>query len=650
MQIFAFSDWRTQPIDPLYKVLRNLDPAPDLILYGGDDIGRFVGTSCNHFHGLAQAADAELGFVLGNDDRPEALQDLQVESSRVTDLHQSNLRVSDFAILGHSGDIGESAMGYIQYSEDQARNHLEESYADAETDHHILVSHTPPRGALDYAQRHSSQRIGSTAVREFAIDTSPVFILCGHVHQFGGQTVDRDYGHVVNAASHDFEGAAGRIALIEIEDTGAEPDIETTHTHLQQLARDVSGPADTIYATPLRKLTQIALSRAEELQEAGIETIADVATQSREAFLNQTPIPNSCLERAHSHSLAFHHEETRISDSDKYARLRDDDTVLVDIETNLKQTQIWCIGIYSFRDDEFTQLVSLEDEQSLIEDFHEYLKRQGRPTVVYYAGNSFDENKLVEAADRANLELADVLSDWVDLCLIARRTIFRPEKGHELDTIASGLGYVFAHPDVGGLEIGHVYSAYQSEGEVPEDGWGKYLRYNLDDVLAIKHILDVVAEYGDEDGRYIGEVDETNAPEDRVQYQIADVPSNEGPTTEEDGTPSGSGSQGGLADFVAPAGAISNPYEILDEGEPTADWTEENPVNDRTASRKTTDQESTNSSETGTATSAVSTGQETSPRESVTCHDCGDSVAKTSATGKYRINDGETLWYCLSCK
>ncbi|WP_372608214.1 ribonuclease H-like domain-containing protein [Halorientalis litorea] len=108
---------------------------------------------------------------------------------------------------------------------------------------------------------------------------------------------------------------------------------------------------------------------------------------------------------------------------------------------------IFWIGLYSYRDDEFTQLVSLDDERSLLADFRDYLKQQEMPTVVYYAGNSFDENRLLESAERTNVKIADIIDEWVDLCLLARRTTFLPRKCHELDAVASGLGYIFAHPD-----------------------------------------------------------------------------------------------------------------------------------------------------------------------------------------------------------
>jgi len=40
----------------------------------------------------------------------------------------------------------------------------------------------------------------------------------------------------------------------------------------------------------------------------------------------------------------------------------------------------------------------------------------------------------------------------------------------------------------------------------------------------------------------------------------------------------------------------------------------------------------------------------TSRSQQVVCHECGKTVRKRVATGKYRINDGKTVWFCPSCE
>lgn len=692
MRILAFSDWRIQLIEPLYEIVSNIEPSLDLILYGGDDVRRFVSPSCNHFHGLAQAADADLGFVLGNDDHPNGLSNLQIETSRVTDLHRNPLTMDEHTVIGQSGAVGESAMGPIQYTEDQAATHLNQQYADVDCEDYILVSHTPPYGALDYGQRFEGGRIGSHVVKEFATRTSPLFVLCGHVHQFGGQTANKDYSPVINVASHDSTGAAGRIALIDIDDKDNSSGIEITHTTLEQLLRYTSGVDETLStSSSLQKLTQIGSSRAEDLQEAGITSISDIATLEKEELFSQTRLPQYCLERVYPHARAFHDNETKIQDADKYERLREDGTVFVDIETDLEQSQVWCIGLYSCADDEFTQLVSLDDEQALFEDFREYLDEHGSPRLVYYAGNRFDEKYLSEGAERTNVQLSDVVAEWIDACLISRKSIFHPTEGHELDTIASGLGFVFAHPEVGGLEIGSAYSVYRSEGESPEDGWKQYLEYNLDDVLAIKYIIEKVGELAGPDGQFEGVIEDKYTPDNRSQYEICTDPLQTDPaltTGEEQSAESTEKTTD--TDFQPDTGP--DPYDILDaSGSVVKHWTEENPVSGEPVSAPsclscgkvlvekgdrmelTTDertrfvcedgckigglQRTIATAETHVASSPDSAGNSsgssslpTSTSELVSCHECGEVVKKRVATGKLRVNDEQTLWYCSSCQ
>ncbi|SDG37648.1 RecB family nuclease, putative, TM0106 family [Halorientalis regularis] len=693
MRIFAFSDWRTQPIEPLYEILENIDPSPDLILYGGDDVRRFVDTTQNHFHKLAKTVDADLGFVLGNDDHPENLQHLKLQTSRVTDLHRNPLEKDGIALIGQSGDIGSTAMGYIQYPEEEATKHLETLHSKVSNDIIALVSHTPPHGTLDYAQRYESGRIGSHAVKKFASNTGPLFVLCGHVHQFGGETAHTDYSPVLNVASHDFEQSPGRIAIIDILEDGRELNLDIRHTTVKKCARDLQGVGRSLAATSsLSRLTQVGGTRVEELKDAGMATISDIAAASKAEMKSATTIPEYFIDKIQAHATAYAEQETIIRDAHKFAALRDDETVLIDIETNLEQDRVWCIGLYSYPTDEFTQLVSLDDEQSLIERFQEYLLEQRKPRLIYYAGNSFDEGRLSEAADRCNVALAELVDEWVDLCVIARETIFQPEEGHDLDAIASGLGFLFEHPNVTGLEIGGAFSTYQSEGEVPDDGWEKYLEYNRDDTLAIKHILDFMSQNGPNE-ETLGRIDERNSPEDRDDYGIAEAPITA--ETESEAVIDSSVSETQSEDTAhasEPLWAKRDPYDVIENKDPIAHWTESDPINAEASSvplcsacgrmlveedeRKqlTVDNESrylcqsgcgeTSSKNSGCKKDTSSSDHNSEPHSDPTqvgstdrsssaakviCHDCGDLVREDRATGKLRINDGQTLWYCPTC-
>src|SRR4029077_7508500 len=49
----------------------------------------------------------------------------------------------------------------------------------------VLVSHSPPKGAVDVTG--SGQSLGSTSVRDAVIRLKPRLVVCGHIHASGGK-------------------------------------------------------------------------------------------------------------------------------------------------------------------------------------------------------------------------------------------------------------------------------------------------------------------------------------------------------------------------------------------------------------------------------------------------------------------------------
>lgn len=71
LRIVGFSDWRVQDIRGLIRYLETQE-RPALILYAGDDIGRFRPPYENLFEQLAGLSRYGLCAVAGNDDAPSA--------------------------------------------------------------------------------------------------------------------------------------------------------------------------------------------------------------------------------------------------------------------------------------------------------------------------------------------------------------------------------------------------------------------------------------------------------------------------------------------------------------------------------------------------------------------------------------------------
>ncbi len=61
----------------------------------------------------------------------------------------------------------------------------------------VLVSHSPPKGAVDRSS--AGQSLGSIAVRDVVLRTRPRPVVCGHIHACGGQRAVIGNATVVNA-------------------------------------------------------------------------------------------------------------------------------------------------------------------------------------------------------------------------------------------------------------------------------------------------------------------------------------------------------------------------------------------------------------------------------------------------------------------
>ncbi|RLF19831.1 MAG: YfcE family phosphodiesterase [Thermoprotei archaeon] len=124
-------------------------------------------------------------IVLGNCDPREALSSsMKGVSAHI--LHGDIIVWHDFAIGGVSGGIISPFMTPIEFSEDElmmALNNIGEKWHNYAN--RILVTHVPPyKTKVDIA--HSGIHIGSSSLRKFIIEESPMVCFCGHVHEARG--------------------------------------------------------------------------------------------------------------------------------------------------------------------------------------------------------------------------------------------------------------------------------------------------------------------------------------------------------------------------------------------------------------------------------------------------------------------------------
>ena len=229
LRIVTFSDYRVQDIDLLMDFLQKMGEKPDLILYAGDDIERFVDHELihssrhphvlergkmirNRFEEIASLSKLGLCAVIGNDDFPIVRK--YIQGKNVYSVQEKPFVFGNYAVIGIEGAIYDPkdksiGIGYTLYSESNLKKHLESMKKKVKDKKVIILSHSPPRNALDLAHRFGIRNIGSNSLREFIEKNQKniPLVVCGHVHLQGGKNTTIGKTTVVNAASHDDRGS-----------------------------------------------------------------------------------------------------------------------------------------------------------------------------------------------------------------------------------------------------------------------------------------------------------------------------------------------------------------------------------------------------------------------------------------------------------
>ncbi len=109
-------------------------------------------------------------------------------------LHGSGTTIAGVDFWGLGGGVPVTPFGSwsVDFTEEQAGHLLAGCPQGA-----VLVSHSPPKGAVDVASSGAS--LGSVAVRRAIEEKQPALVVCGHIHQSAGQTAMIDETPVVNA-------------------------------------------------------------------------------------------------------------------------------------------------------------------------------------------------------------------------------------------------------------------------------------------------------------------------------------------------------------------------------------------------------------------------------------------------------------------
>jgi Icc-related predicted phosphoesterase/uncharacterized protein YprB with RNaseH-like and TPR domain len=480
LRLVAFSDYRVHDIELLIEELSKLQPPPDIILYAGDDIGRFHEPGGkNLFEAIASFARFGLCAVAGNDEDPSVRQ--LISGKTVLDVHLCPVRLGDYAILGIDGvpkRLDARPWGYISHPEQQIAKHLTSQLRATAPKRAIVVSHAPPRGILDQALRYSvngePRSIGSSALKEFIrVHNNVALVVSGHVHLCGGRDERFSGTTVVNAANHDRSDTVPHIAIIELPESGL-PKIEWRRIR------------------PLSGVPGIGQESVKCLREAGIRTIEQLASAPYE-------ILRTVLRFGHPPELVQARARAIVQRRAIFLRSLEwigNDGVFLDIETDLRGRYVWLIGVSAGRQGGYRSFFaqSPSDEKRILEDFLNFMKRYPNEKILTYSNCRFEERMFRKRLTFHGLP-ADLCDRIVDLYAMISRAVALPIDSTGVKDVGSFFGYHYKHPSLDGLRVAALYTGkYQRvrHGSKRRKLERTLLEYNEDDVRCLPFILDAI--------------------------------------------------------------------------------------------------------------------------------------------------------------
>lgn len=533
LRILAFSDIRVQDIEEIVRWVRR-QPKFDVIVYGGDDVHRFVRPpSTNFFARLASLARYGLVGVIGNDDRETARSCFF--GRKVYEIHSMPLSIGRFGFLGLEGapklEPGKKDVGLTLYEEHDIALHLAEQASLLDNKTLIVVSHAPPRDCLDTAMRVNRAPIGSTALRSFIESNERVaVVICGHVHSCGGQATKLGNAQVLNVASHDNHPTEpARLGVVEISRRGCVQyhfiQLLTNLTRRQSIAppsstNDLVTLCSTIgddaalhaYGNGVASIRELETNidhrrslRVSAVYEVGpdienrlhfadIDTIGQLVDAAPERVANESGIG---LTRAHLFAkraqayLLWHPVAIKPVELPRSGR------GYIDIETDLRQSYCWLVGVIDDEGDHVQQFLAKDptQEKSMLEEVSGYLQHRKPSIMLHFSKTQFDRRVLVKQFRKHGLDVPPILESSIDCQPLLARAIAIPRKKYGLKQFASCFGFRFRIPELDGMQVALQYErALQEKKPVPHE----LLVYNQDDVLALRFVVQRAIELGAE--------------------------------------------------------------------------------------------------------------------------------------------------------
>lgn len=155
--------------------------------------------------GVLKAIDKPAVLVPGNSESDAELAAACRDWPSARVLHGTGTNVAGVEFWGLGGGVPITPFGSwsVDFSEEEAEELLAGCPRGA-----VLVSHSPPKGAVDLSSSGAS--LGSVAVRRAVEEKRPALVVCGHIHGSAGKTAKIGETPVINA------GPVGRVWDLEV--------------------------------------------------------------------------------------------------------------------------------------------------------------------------------------------------------------------------------------------------------------------------------------------------------------------------------------------------------------------------------------------------------------------------------------------------
>jgi Icc-related predicted phosphoesterase len=146
------------------------------------------------------AVETPMVLVAGNNESTDELSEACRGRKNMHVLHGSGVTIAATTFFGIGGGVPVAPFGSWSYdfTEPQAEALLLDCPADC-----VLVSHSPPKGAVDVSSR--GQSLGSSAVRSAIERVKPRLVVCGHIHGSAGERATIGEVPVINAGPEGVE-------------------------------------------------------------------------------------------------------------------------------------------------------------------------------------------------------------------------------------------------------------------------------------------------------------------------------------------------------------------------------------------------------------------------------------------------------------